>query len=231
MHHIEIRESSRARHLSLKITSYGQIVVTVPRRMRNVCVSSFVQQHREWIDSRLDKLRQTRQVSAEADVMEPKQITLLATDESFIVELKSKCSQNNRICEYPGRLLVENSGTVVLADQLKHWMQKKSKSVLLPWLVQKSQETGLVYKKVSVRGQRTRWGSCTATGNISLNRNLLFVPPNLLDYLLLHELCHTRHLNHSRKYWELVASFEPDYRNLEQQLSHAYSYVPMWAVI
>ena len=78
--------------------------------------------------------------------------------------------------------------------------------------------------------QRTRWGSCSAQGTISLNASLLFVEPAVTGYLLVHELSHLRHLNHSRSFWRLVERFEPDYRRLDRALSESWTRVPAWAL-
>ena len=105
---------------------------------------------------------------------------------------------------------------------------RRAKQQLPPWLQQTSEELGLAYSGVSIRGQRTRWGSCSAKGRINLNYALLFLEPDLVRYLFVHELCHTVHLNHSRRYWELVESKEPHYRYYEKGLKLASSQVPAW---
>jgi predicted metal-dependent hydrolase len=74
------------------------------------------------------------------------------------------------------------------------------------------------YKRVSVRNQKTRWGSCSKTGTLSFSYRLLFVPPEVRDYVLVHELCHTKEMNHSRRFWELVAQSVPNYKALRRQL-------------
>jgi len=77
---------------------------------------------------------------------------------------------------------------------------------------------GIVVHRVSVRAQKTRWGSCSARGTISLNWRLIQAPPRVVDYLIIHELMHRREMNHSARYWKLVAGAFPDYRNAEQWL-------------
>ena len=89
-------------------------------------------------------------------------------------------------------------------------------------------EDGFRYARAQIRRQRTRWGSCSASGTISLNVCLLFLRPQVVRYLLVHELCHTRHMNHSKRFWALVASFEPDYRALDRELLRGWQSVPGW---
>ncbi|HET9679673.1 MAG TPA: M48 family metallopeptidase, partial [Gammaproteobacteria bacterium] len=113
-------------------------------------------------------------------------------------------------------------------DQLRHWLAHRARRVLKPWLAQVANECGLDYQKMQVRGQRTRWGSCSAQGSISLNYKLLFCDPPVVRYLLVHELCHTRHLNHGKRFWNLVARFEPDWRALDKQLGASWKRVPAW---
>ena len=81
---------------------------------------------------------------------------------------------------------------------------------------------------MSIRGQRSRWGSCSATGDISLNYQLLFLPPHLLRHVLVHELCHTVELNHSPRFWRTVARFEPDLAALREEMRRSWSHVPGW---
>ena len=112
---------------------------------------------------------------------------------------------------------------------LRGWMQGYARQRLLPWLQAVSEECRLPFARATVRAQKTRWGSCTARGHISLNRHLLFLQPQLVRYLFIHELCHTVHLNHSQRYWSLVRRYEPDYAVREAELRQAARHVPLWA--
>lgn len=74
------------------------------------------------------------------------------------------------------------------------------------------------YGRVSIRNQRTRWGSCSRQGNLNFHYKLVLLPADLADYVIVHELCHVRELNHSRRFWDLVARTTPDWRNLRREL-------------
>lgn len=72
--------------------------------------------------------------------------------------------------------------------------------------------TGGSYSSITVRDQKTRWGSCSSRGTLSFNYRLIFAPPAVLDYVVVHELCHLTHMNHSKEFWNLVGSVMPDYK-------------------
>lgn len=78
--------------------------------------------------------------------------------------------------------------------------------------------TGGNYTSITVRDQRSRWGSCSSRGTLSFNYRLLFAPPKVLDYVVVHELCHLTHMNHSKDFWNLVEQIMPDYRIYKQWL-------------
>ena len=112
---------------------------------------------------------------------------------------------------------------------LHRWLNQHAKKYLVPLLTETSEELGLPFNRVTVRVQRARWGSCSSKKNINLNRNLIFLPRTLVRYLCIHELCHTRHLNHSKAFWRLVSHCEPDYRAFERDLNRADTLIPAWA--
>jgi len=79
------------------------------------------------------------------------------------------------------------------------------------------------YKRVAIRNQATRWGSCSRQGNLNFNYRIALLPENLSDYIIVHEMCHLREMNHSRRFWDLVAVALPDYAKLRQQLRRDFS--------
>jgi hypothetical protein len=83
-------------------------------------------------------------------------------------------------------------------------------------------------QRLQLRWQRTRWGSCSRHGTISLNGCLLFQPPEVLRYLMVHELAHLQHMNHSPRFWHCVARYEPDWKRLDAELLQGWRRVPSW---
>jgi predicted metal-dependent hydrolase len=81
---------------------------------------------------------------------------------------------------------------------------------------------------MQIRGQSGRWGSCSSNKTLSLNYKLLFLEPELVRYLIIHELAHTRHMNHSARFWRTVGEFEPRYKELDQEIGESWRDVPAW---
>jgi predicted metal-dependent hydrolase len=91
-----------------------------------------------------------------------------------------------------------------------------------------SKQTQLSFNEIQIRSQQSRWGSCSYAKNISLNDRLLFLPKELVSYVMLHELCHTKHLNHSASFWKLLAKWDPHYSEHRIRLRSAQEYLPTW---
>ena len=226
-----VRESGRARKLSIKVYPRGKVEVVVPRRTRASTVQAFVEKHSDWIS-------RTQAAFAEKHAPEPfklpTRIELAGIGHSYAVHYRAP-SQSKGVRYRQSESMLTLSGKSNDPDQcvaaLKRWLAGLARSHLGPELHALSEETGLPYSRIRVAGQKTRWGSHSNRGTISLNYCLLFVDPGLVRYLMIHELCHARHMNHSRQFWALVRHFEPNYRKLDRQLSEAWHRIPTWVGI
>jgi len=101
---------------------------------------------------------------------------------------------------------------------LERWYRRQARTEIAPRLDAAAAAVGKSYTKLTIRDQRTRWGSCSARGRISLNWRLIQMPDRVCDYVLLHELMHLKEANHSRRFWRLVASVCPDYQDSKRWL-------------
>jgi len=113
---------------------------------------------------------------------------------------------------------------------LRRWLLRQGHIHLLPRLAAASHGCGLPYTRSTVRLARSRWGSCSRAGVISLNARLLLLPPATVDYVLVHELCHTREPNHSPAFWRLVARHCPTYSAHRRELRVAGQRLPAWVL-
>jgi len=104
----------------------------------------------------------------------------------------------------------------------KHYLEHKetARELVLARLVHFNQFYGLAWKRVAIRNQKSRWGSCSQKGNLNFNYRLLFLPQELQDYIIVHELCHLKELHHRESFWALVAEQLPNYLALKNSLRH-----------
>lgn len=222
--HVVIRRSARARYARLRIQPSGRVELVLPKGMGEEAAPGILRQHEEWV---LRTLRELGKEQVPSPVQAPGHIQLPAIGEHWQIEyLDDEGGRYGCRSLQDGQLRV--SGGLLWQPALKRWIARKGKHHLIPWLSQVSQEVGLPYRGASVRGQRSRWGSCSSRQQINLNYGLLFMPPRLVRYLFIHELCHTKYLNHSARYWQLVERFEPDYRSLDRSLRRGSRYLPAW---
>jgi predicted metal-dependent hydrolase len=128
------------------------------------------------------------------------------------------------------RLLVygDTDNTPACKEALRRWLARKTKEHIVPWLIRLAQEKGVELRNVVVKSQRTRWASCSAKKTISLNLRLLCLSEEFVRYILFHELAHCRYMNHSRRFWAEVQSFEPNYERLDAEIRNAWRYIPAW---
>ena len=105
---------------------------------------------------------------------------------------------------------------IVSSDPQTKYLEKQYRKVAEEYIAKRVEhyitQTGGSYKRITIRDQKTRWGSCSSNGGLSFNWRLMLAPPRVLDYVVVHELCHLTHMNHSRDFWNKVESIMPDYR-------------------
>lgn len=227
-----VKRHPRARHVRLKLSVRGELEVVVPQRYDARKIPAIILEKRGWLDSALQHLeRQRRELPQDHFDIRPATLKLRSIEEEYTVIYRHWASDKLNLHAADSVLRV--SGPVgnldLCQDALQRWLRRKARATLVPWLQRTSQELGLPFNNTVIRGQKTLWASCTASKIINLNFKLIFLPPQLTHYVMVHELCHTRHMNHSSRYWSLVGRKLPSYEELEEQINGAWKYVPGWA--
>lgn len=224
----KVRISKRARRILLKVSPRSGLEVIVPHIYRSHHdITSLLSEHRQWIENQLFKFNQTEIQNIEL----PKEISLQAVAKVYNVDYQPNDAKKTLVEVETNHLIIQGDYTQNdVPILLKNWLFNKAKELLPELLEFNSIECKLPYHSVSVKKQKTRWGSCTIKKVINLNYLLLLLPPKLTRYVIIHELCHTKELNHSKQFWDLVANFVPDWPQYRQQLRQHRQLLPAWVL-
>jgi len=218
-----VRKNKRARRVGLKITREKGLEIVLPWGLFRANVDEILNEHRDWIEKTVKRL----DLDLHTEPRLPEELYLRAIHEQWVIDPAEAHPEQLPLPLLGDNILSRPGDEPEKRQKMHKWLIKKGKDNLLPWLHQISILTGLEYSKGSIRGQSSRWGSCSPDKRISLNYKLLFLKPNLVRYVLIHELCHTIHLNHSQAFWSLVEQFDPDYKVHKRELNQVGEFIPI----
>jgi predicted metal-dependent hydrolase len=204
-----IRTNAR-RRLALRVLGDGSVRVTVPPRTSLRTVRAFVTQHGVWVRRKQAEMH-ARPATRIADGA---RIRLL--DETLVLRLGREAGRTHVIRD--GGDLWLHGAPATRRAALENWYRRHAVDHAERRLDHFAPVVGRRPLRLSIRGQRTRWGSCSASGTVTLNWRLLQLPAALFDYVLVHELCHLIQRNHAPAFWREVARVLPDWRERRRQL-------------
>ncbi|MBC7349119.1 MAG: M48 family metallopeptidase [Candidatus Aminicenantes bacterium] len=199
---------SRRRTVGLEINEEGQLVVRAPLYLPESEIKAVIRRHQRWIENKLVELEQRRQKKRPKSFVAGEKYLYLGQEFPLILSPRPKPA-----LAFTGRAFIlsgvyQNRGK----ELFQKLYQRMARAYLRRRLEQLARLNGFKFKKFRLSSARTRWGSCSAKGTISLTWRLVLAPPEIIDYVIIHELAHTREKNHSRVFWNLVAEHLPDFR-------------------
>jgi len=228
----KVQVSPRAKHARLKVSAKNGLTVVVPKGFDEARIPGILDKKRDWLRKVTQRFEEQRKfLSPEPPGQLPERISLRVIGEEWAIDYRTTAAEHVSGVERPGhRLLVlgDIDSTNAVKAALQRWLSRKAHEHLVTWTRRLAEKNQLDVKHVTVKSQRTRWASCSASRTISLNVRLLFLPEPLVRYILLHELAHTQKMNHSKLFWALVQSLEPDYQRLDAELRTAWRFIPAW---
>jgi predicted metal-dependent hydrolase len=227
-----VRYSPKAKNLRLKVTREDGLLVVVPKGYDEKNIPSLLKQKRVWIADSMKRVGETRRFLEPRPLNHlPDSLRLVALGETWTITYREDQSHSGvRFRAEGGRLVIggPDLSREVVIRKLKDWLRMKVREGLFPLAERLATKHRLNLGGLLVKSQRTRWASCSAQLNLALNTKLLFLSPELVRYVVIHELCHTVHMNHGKEFWRLVASHEPSYKALDQALREAWKTMPEW---
>lgn len=215
MEFVEIKTSHRARRLRMQAGSDRRIKVIVPRGMPDWKVHRFMEENQEWIEKQVAriKIQEVRHPQHEYQAGEVFYCLGEVYTLSFPVSrathplVKIQGQELQVLC---GRPLGKSEVRVALESFFK----KKAEAVIHDRLEHWNAFYGFPYARVTFRNQKSRWGSCSRRRNLNFNWRLVMAPIEVLDYVVVHELCHLKEMNHSQRFWHWVSQQIPDYKSV-----------------
>jgi predicted metal-dependent hydrolase len=199
----------RARRYLLRLCSDGTVRVTIPRRGTIAAARDFVSRNLDWLEQQFQKL-----------AAQPPMPTAwkLGTEILFRGEWVRIAWEACGVIRFGSEQIEVPDVTADLRPATRQHLYRLAARELPPRVLELASQHGISVSRVSVRNQKSRWGSCSHRGTISLNWRLIQAPPFVRDYIILHELAHRRQMNHSAKFWQEVARLCPDYAVAERWL-------------
>ncbi len=211
-----IVHSRRARRMRITVAA-GGVTVTLPVGIGAVEAERMLQQNSGWLLAQLERLAK-RKASGNAL---PEDVILLR-GKPVKIEVIHEAARTTRAHVAEGRetLLARvpagSRGTP--RSWVEPWMKAQARKEIEEVVRQQAARMNLSVRSITIRDQRTRWGSCSSKGTLSFNWRLIMAPPSVLEYVVIHELSHLRHPNHSAAFWNVVAHYAPNYKTLRQWL-------------
>jgi predicted metal-dependent hydrolase len=201
-----VRRSARAKRVRVAVHHDRGVEVVLPQRAPETAARAAIIELRPWIERRLREVQAARaMVDARGDTV-------------------PYLGQTLRLVREPGRTRVHRRGDELLvpggdaSEALERWYRRMAREEIAPRLDMAVRELGVAYTSLTIRNQKTRWGSCSSTGAMSFNWRLLLGPEEVLDYVVWHEACHLRQMDHSPRFWALVAHHMPAYPHARRWL-------------
>ena len=205
-----VRQSTRARRLSLTIRPHAGLIVTLPQRLSPDIIPSFLSRHRVWVKRHLAEAQNLAESVPKRWPFGPT-LPFFGEEHPVVVEVSpTPVVERTEDRKLSVRLPIPS---IIRAKRhLRAWYLAQAKQYLPERVRVLGNAWGLSWGRISVRDQRRRWGSCSPRGDLNFNYRLVMAPAWICDYVVAHELLHRMQLNHSRKFWALVADRFPRYK-------------------
>lgn len=196
----EISRSNR-RSISITILKNGNVVVKAPLKMKDEDIYRFVESKQDWIRNKLTIVTAT--LAKYQDIINYEKVLLYGNKYSLVLANTKKIEiDDNFQIIFPRKITQEKRLKYLIS-----WYKKVAKSMLENRINFLATQFKLSPSAFKITDSKGRWGSCNSKGLICINFRVIMLPPQIIDYILVHELCHLVEMNHSRKFWELVMQF------------------------
>src|SRR4030066_842842 len=213
-----LKRSLRAWRVRLEVRPQTGLTVIVPRSYNIGQLSGLLESKERWISRNLARFSHLQSLSAKKELRSGDTVPYLGRDLELV-----KRENNDGVGDVTldGNILAVSPGLFkngILELALEQWYRTEAAKLINERADKLSSQLGTRYKRIVIRGQKTRWGSCSRKKNLSFNWKLIMAPQPVLDYVIIHELTHLKEMNHSKRFWELVAQYCPGWQEHKKWL-------------
>jgi len=205
----EYSKRKNSKNFSMKVDNNGIVKISLPYYTTYFEAKNFVNTHIDWVEKKLDLLK-----------LQKKRYYYLGED----ITLIKKYLADNSCCNYifSNNILItetSNDNTYSDDDLYFHWLRKRAEDYIPSKVEEFSRMYGFKYNSIKIKNLTSRWGSCSNKKNLSFNLKLMYFNYKVIDYVIVHELCHLIEMNHSQKFWNLVKQIIPNHKYYRSQLN------------
>jgi len=199
-----IKHSARARYVRLEVRQGTDLTVVIPESYKIEQLPDLLQAKGSWILGKLAKYGKVQSLCADKELKSGDAIPYLGRDLEVVIRQNRRNVDGVKLEQ--NRLVVSHrSASSRLNLVVEQWYRMQATKLIKERANKLSARLGLTHNRVIIRGQKIRWGSCSHKGDLSFNWKLMMAPEPVIDYVIIHELAHLKELNHSKRFWELVA--------------------------
>lgn len=210
-----VRRRKNQKYINLRITIEGELLVSAPYGVSLLKITESLRKKEKWIESNLLKVAAGR---SKHDPMRSVYLDGVPYEVRIITDPRRKRSVKVASSERSIEIRTDDPTRKNVVSILQRHLEREARRSFPERTRALSRATGIGYSRLFIRNQRTRWGSSSGKGNISLNWRAVMLPPEVQDYLIIHELAHQVHLNHSKAFWSVVEKHCPSYRKANKWL-------------
>lgn len=213
----------RSSRLSLSVSPDGSVVVTKPRLMPDFMVRRFVEKNQDWI------IKQQAKRQRQKPLMTDEMVMIFGQKYERVNSVENSLPTGISIVNQQAIYRPVASTTQLTPQQLQKkadqaldaFLKRTATNYILPRTAQLAEKMQITYRSISLKQQKSRWGSCSSQARLNFNWRLTHFAPEIIDYVIIHELAHRVHMNHGREFWRLVAKFDPEYQKHKKSLKEA----------
>ncbi|MGD9129122.1 MAG: SprT family zinc-dependent metalloprotease [Candidatus Woesebacteria bacterium] len=218
------RASLRAKNLTIKINQRGQVIVVTPKNFSKKKLNKFLREKQSWIKKKLKQIKAARTKISQQELMifgkkyqkkvefnQKRASGFFIKGQDIILNLINQTALEKDQLKASSDLHLKYFQKTINQKRLNRFLKNTAEKYIIPRTHQLAKKMAIRFKRISLREQKTRWGSCSSKGNLNFNWRLIHYSPEIIDYVIIHELAHRKEMNHSRKFWQLVAKYDPEY--------------------